>query len=450
MSGRGKLLIAVVFCLAIIGMGTVGFMLIDGYTFVEAFFMTVITISSVGYGEIRPLSDEGRIFTIFLILTGIGSLAYAGHVVVESVLERVWKHDLKEKKMKKRISKLKDHFIICGFGRVGETAVEHFSKAGTDFVIIEFSEEQCHRIREHGYIFLEGDATRERTLLKAGIKSASGLVALLETDPKNLFTVLTARELNPTLHIIARSADKENKKKIIRAGADNVISPYASAGRQVADDLLAATGKFSKVTEDPKKTCVVPQWIEVHQGSSMVGSTVENVCREMGNEILGLRRRGNDILRPDPHIVLEQDDMLLVFDVGESKDETEVVLAAPKKIVVIDDNPVIVRLYSRLFQRAGFHPLTADNGIDGLKLILAAKPEAAVVDYHMPGLSGIEICRSVRKSADEFHTLLVLFSGSDEPNLRKKALDAGADEVVLKSADASELVEAVINLLNHQ
>lgn len=169
MSARIKLLVAVAFCLAIIAMGIVGFMVIDGYTFVEAFFMTVITISSVGYGEIRPLSDEGRLFTIFLILTGIGSLAYAGHMVVESVLEREWKHDLKE-------------------------------------------------------------------------------------------------------------------KKIFRAGADSVISPYASAGKLVADDLLAATGKFSKVTEELKKTCAVSQWIEVHQGSSMVGSTIESICRAMGRD----------------------------------------------------------------------------------------------------------------------------------------------------------------------
>ena len=112
--------------------------------------------------------------------------------------------------MKKRIAKLKGHFIICGFGRVGETAVDHFIKAGSDFLIIEFSEEKCNYIKELGYVFLEADATRERTLLEAGIKSASGLVALLESDPKNLFTVLSARELNPTLHIIARSADKDN------------------------------------------------------------------------------------------------------------------------------------------------------------------------------------------------------------------------------------------------
>ena len=452
MSGRIKLLVAVVFCLAIITMGTVGFMVIDGYTFIEAFFMTVITISSVGYGEIRPLSDEGRVFTIFLILTGIGSLAYAGHVVVESVLERVWKHDLKEKKMQKRIAQLKGHFIICGFGRVGETAVEHFTKAGTDFLIIEFAEEQCSLIREHGYIYIEGDATRERTLLKAGIKSASGLVALLESDPKNLFIVLTARELNPTLHIIARSTDRENERKILRAGADSVISPYASAGRQVADDLLAATGKFSEVTESPKKTCAVPQWIEVHEGSSMVGSSIENICREMGNEILGLRRSEKDTLRPDPHIVLKQDDMLLVLDTSLEDVDPDVVqqATAPKKVVIVDDNPVIVRLYSRLFQRAGFHPVTADNGSDGLKLILAVKPDAAVIDCHMPELSGIEICRRVREDADCSKVPLVLFAGADEPEQRQNALAAGADAVVVKSPDASELVEAVVDLTGSQ
>lgn len=163
-----------------------------------------------------------------------------------------------------------------------------------------------------------------------------------------------------------------------------------------------------------------------------------------------MRRRENDILRSDPHIVLEQEDMMLVLDTGLEQDETEVVQATPKKVVIIDDNPVIVRLYSRLFQRAGFHPLSADNGIGGLKLILAKKPEAAVIDCHMSGLSGFEICRAVRKNENYSHTLLVLFTGDDEPEQRKKALDAGADGVVLKSPDASVLVEAVINLLNKE
>ena len=442
---RYKIVIAVLFCLAIIAGGTTGYMVIDDFTFVEAFYMTVITISTVGYGEIKPLSDAGRIFTTCLILTGIGSLAFAGHAVVESLLEKVWTRNPEAKKMKKRISKLKDHYIVCGFGRVGESAVEHFSQAGTDFLIIECSPEECQTIASHGYIYLEGDATRENTLLEAGIKSASGLLALLDSDPKNLFIALTARELNPTLHIIARSADKANESKILRAGADSVISPYATAGKHVADELLVATGRSGKLTMGPEDSCPIPQWITVQQGSSMLGSSIDKVSQEMGHEILGLRAGGRDILRPDPHLQLQEGDMVLVLD--EEREEDSIEITPPKKLVIVDDNPVIVRLYSRLFQKAGFNPLTAGNGIDGLAMIMEEKPAAAVIDSKLPGLSGIEVCRNIREDEELNDVKLILFTGDVEKKTVKEALEAGADEVVLKSPEVSEVIDAVLHLL---
>ena len=174
--------------------------------------MSVITLTTVGFGEVKPLPVAGRGFTTFYILLGFGSLAIAGRAIAESLIENVFSGQSEIKKMKKKISLLKSHFIICGFGRVGAASAEYFIKDGADFVVIENDPEQCHVIREKDYIFLEGDATSEAILLEAGIKSAKGLIALLNSDPKNLFIVLSARELNPTLQIISRVEDASSEK----------------------------------------------------------------------------------------------------------------------------------------------------------------------------------------------------------------------------------------------
>jgi voltage-gated potassium channel len=444
-----KLAMAVSLCFVILLSGTTGYMLIDNYPFLDAFYMSVITISTVGYGEVNPLSEQGRIFTTFLILTGFATLGFAGHAIVESLLEKVWSGDSEMKKMRKKIDKFSAHYIICGFGRVGDVASMQLKRAGVDFLVVEFSAEQCQLIKEHGFPFVEGDATREDVLLESGIKRASGLLALLDSDPKNLFIVLTARELNPTLHIISRSEDKITERKILRAGADSVISPHATAGRQIADDLLAATGQAVFLPEESTgESCPLPQWVTVHEGSSMLGRTIADISKEMGQDVLGLRRRDRDMLQPDPAIILEVDDILLILDVteeGESDLVTKEIV--PRKVVIVDDNPVIVRLYSRLFQKAGFHPICADNGEDGLNLIFQEKPEAAVVDLMLPGCSGIDVCRAVRNSDVGKDIRLILFTSDEEKETRDKAIEAGADKVVVKSPEASEVIEQVIQLL---
>lgn len=330
--------------------------------------MSVITLTTVGFGEVKPLSGAGRGFTTFYILLGFGSLALAGRAIAESLIENVFSGQSEIKKMKKKISLLKAHFIICGFGRVGAASAEHFIKDGADFIVIENDHEQCHAIREKDYIFLEGDATSEAILLEAGIKSAKGLIALLNSDPKNLFIVLSARELNPTLQIISRVEDASSEKKILRAGADRVISPFAAAGRQIAGDILAATEKTAHRSET-------------------------------------------------------------------------------KKVVIVDDNPVILRLYTRLFQKAGFHPITAINGREGVDTIISEKPAAAVIDYMLPELSGIEVCRHIRTTQGCRGIKLIIFTADDQAKTKRRAIDAGADAVIIKSPEASEVIEAVVRII---
>ena len=424
-------------------LGTVGYRLIEHYPLLDSLYMTVITISTVGFGEIHTLSPVGRVFTIFLILFGFGSIGFLAHAFTEQLIERASSQKLGKRTMQKRIQQLRDHYIICGFGRVGEAAAEHFLKVGAQFVVIESDAEQIAIIKEQGYAFLEGDATRENFLLAAGIKQASALMALLNADPENLFTVLTARELNPTLHIIARTEMASSESRMLRAGADSIISPYASAGRRVADKIL------SHGTDEKKEDVLAADrrseawWEKVTEQSNVENHVVDAASTLLGGHIIGIRRDGRDILMPAADEEICRGDELLIapFDLQQKPDKHTASFA--QKIVLVDDNPVIRRLYTRLFQKAGYRIVTASNGKDGLRLIMAEKPNAAVIDFHLPDITGIQVCEKIRRSQEMKNIKLFLFTGDDEEQTREKALTIGVDNVVVKSPDAAEIVDSV-------
>jgi voltage-gated potassium channel len=329
---------------------------------------------------------------------------------------------------------------------VGKVAAQHLAEAGASFVVIDSSPTIFDQLQELGYPCVEGDATRESVLMEARIKEANGLLALVQSDPHNLFIVLSARELNPTLHIIARSEDKYTEKKILKAGADAIISPFESAGRQIADNLLAATGKAAKLSVvDHAK--MQPEWIVVHEGSGMINETIGDIAQAMRHDVIGLRRATIDTLQPDAETVVLMGDQLLVISEWSATEPLEVQAIIPKKIVIIDDNPVIVRLYARLFQKAGFHPLTADSGDKGLALILREQPAAAVIDFMLPGLSGLEICRKVRQDHRSASIKLIVFTADNDQQLRTSCLEAGADDVIVKSSESSEIISVVSRLV---
>lgn len=441
-----KSTIAVLLLLGITLFGTTGYWLIDKYPLVDALYMSVITITTVGFGEIYPLSAPGRLFTVVLILLSFVVLGFVGHSLVETMLERIWSGKLMEKKMKKRIAKLDNHYVICGYGRVGEIAAHQLREAGKDFVVIESSDSACGRCRESSYLYVQGDATRGEVLLSAALKNSKGLIALLDSDPLNLFIVLTARELNPMLHIIARCEDRDTERKILRAGADSIISPFDSAGRRVAEKLLAATGEPG-LPDFESGTSWQPKWITLQDGSGMVGMTIAKLAETMGREVLGLRRGEHDELKPAGTMILQRGDQLLVLtEVTEG--EVPVGQASPKRVVIVDDNPVILRLYSRLFQKSGYHPLTAEDGDNGYLLIKKSMPDVAVIDFMLPGLSGLEICEKIRKDSRLDRVKLIVFTADDDPELRQRCLESGADEMIVKSADASEIIAVVSDQLN--
>jgi voltage-gated potassium channel len=439
-----KILIGALVTMAFMAIGTLGYMIIEQFTLLDALYMTVITITTVGFGETHPLSSTGRIFTMFLIVFGFGSIGFLAAAFTEAIIEQASSPQRKKKIMQKRIDQLRKHYIICGFGRVGVAAAERFQKAGAPFMVIESGEEQIKFLQEHKYPHLEGDATKEEVLLAAGIKHATALLALLDADPENLFTVLTARELNPTLHIIARTETTSSESRMLRAGADSIISPYVTAGRSVADKIL----KLSKVDIPDKPSGPDQQnqleWLKVTEDSDLAKHVVETANAFLKGTILGVRRGGTDHLTPGGDMEIHLGDELLVAPYAPPGNEVNPAVSRKVlKMVLIDDNPVIRRLYTRLFQKAGYNITTAENGLDGYQLIVRERPEAAVIDYFLPDINGLDICSKIKANKDLQQMKLILFTANDDLTTKKRALEMGVDSVVVKSPEAAEIVNTV-------
>jgi len=234
-----QLFVSLGLIILIICIGIVGFILIENYSFFDAFYMTIITVATVGFQEVQPLSEAGRGFTIFLIITSFGTFAYAVSSISKYVIDGEFNQYFKNYKVSTAIDKLENHVIICGFGRNGKQAAHVLKKHNTRFVVVEQKKDVVSAIN-HKYadLILEGDSTQDEVLLKAGILRAKALITTLPIDADNLFIVLSARTLNPKLTIISRASEDNSDKKLKLAGADNVIMPDKIGGAHMASLVM--------------------------------------------------------------------------------------------------------------------------------------------------------------------------------------------------------------------
>ncbi|MGZ4053718.1 MAG: potassium channel family protein [Bacteroidia bacterium] len=234
-----KIYIALGLLLLTVCVGVIGFILIEKYDFLDAFYMTIITVATVGFQEVHPLSSGGKLFTAFLIITSFGTFAYAISSITKYISDGEFKDYFKNKKVTAAIDQLTEHVIVCGFGRNGKQAAHVLKKHNTRFVVVEQKKEIVASIN-HRYsdLVLEGDATQDEVLLKAGILKAKALITTLPIDADNLFIVLTARTLNPKLTIISRASEDNTDKKLKLAGADNVIMPDKLGGAHMASLVM--------------------------------------------------------------------------------------------------------------------------------------------------------------------------------------------------------------------
>jgi voltage-gated potassium channel len=227
--------VAVSLLLFVIVTGIVGFSLIEHYNFTDALFMTIITISTVGFKEVEPLSPQGMYFTAFLIIVSFGIFAYAVTTLTRYVIDGEFRHYYKSNKVRRKIKSLKNHVIVCGYGRNGQQAVQELLEHNASIVVVEREEEVLDKILEiPDLLYVQGDSTQDETLDACNVKSAKALISALPLDSDNLYVVLSARELNPDLTIISRASDEQSNRKLKRAGATNVIMPDKIGGQRMA------------------------------------------------------------------------------------------------------------------------------------------------------------------------------------------------------------------------
>jgi voltage-gated potassium channel len=301
--------------LSLIAIGTAGYMILESWPFLDALYMTVIVLTTIGFAEVHALSDGGRVFTIVLAVTGIGAIFYALIAVFQFLVEGELASILGSQRMKRQIEHLRDHYILCGFGRVGEEIAREFKEHKVDFVIVETNQEAIARGSRRGYLMLVGDATSDQVLTEAGIDHAACLLAASDSDEGNTFIVLTAKALNPDLYVVARAAHSESQPRMSRAGAERVFSPYAIVGRQMA--LSAIQPMLAEFVDTPAAAeggQGVLAEIEISDGTG-AGGTVGDLLgglREV--TVLGIQKKTGELtVSPPMGSQLLQGDRLILI-----------------------------------------------------------------------------------------------------------------------------------------
>ncbi len=296
--------------------GTIGFSLIEHWSLGKGLYVTVQTLTTVGYGDVPPQTSAGKAFAVVIMLIGVGGVALAVSTIVQSVVQSEMISAFGERRQSKRMSKLEGHYIVCGSGRVGSHLVRDLQHAGAEFVIVENDAQRASEFSQRGLHVLLGDATLEDTLKSAGVQRARGLAACLPNDADNVYVVLTAHDLNPQLHIVARAAEEQAEAKLVRAGANHVVAPTIIGGHRMAMSLTKpAVGEFFDSITGSKIGLSFEQ-VLVEESSPLVRQALREtpIRAELDIVIISIRRvNGDTMFNPSGDTVIEAGDILIAI-----------------------------------------------------------------------------------------------------------------------------------------
>lgn len=328
MNWERQIIKVVLIFISVITLGVAGLMFIEGWPLLDALYMTVITISTVGFREVHPLSKAGTVFIIGFIILGVGSFLYIISKIAEYIVAGHLQGALEKKRMNKKINGLDRHYIVCGFGRVGQNVAVELERAGIAFVVIDIDPASIARCAERGYLYVQGNASEDTVLKDAGIMRAAGLVTATDSDAENVYVTLSAKALRDDLYVVARASSDEAEHKLLKADADRVLSPYSIAGRRLAGMLLRPNViELLDVVMHRENNDLMMEELLVREKSALDGATVGEARQRctLGANILAIKKKTENRIIPSPGgaIAIGTDDLLVVLGTKEQLKELE-------------------------------------------------------------------------------------------------------------------------------
>lgn len=327
---RRKIVLSAILIMVVSAIGTIGYMAIEGWNFRESLYMTVITLTTVGFKEVHDLSPAGEYFTIILLIGGVGIILYVLATEARLIFEGELQSVFGRRRLEKRIKELRNHYILCGYGRMGRIIARELKAKGVGIVVIE--SEPVTQFEKEDNLIVEGDATRDDVLTSAGISGAKGLVSVLPTDAENLYVVLSARELNPKLIILVRASDEGAEQKMLRAGATRVVSPYLTGGLKIAHTILKpAVMDFIEFATKAGNIEIQMEEVPVHKDSKLVGVALydSGIGRDLGVMVVAIKSgEGVMSFNPTPRTIIRESDTLIALGEVSKLNQLEEIASA--------------------------------------------------------------------------------------------------------------------------
>ena len=330
MNSTKHLIFSVLLVIFIVGLGVTGYMMIEGWNLLDALYMTVTTLTTVGYDEVHEMTKTGQMFTILLICLGVSFFLYVAGAVVQFMVEGRIRTILGRRRLDKKIDRLKNHYIICGYGRIGKVLCKMLLSKPIDLVVVEKDPDLIPEIDADKILYVSGDATNEENLIKAGIQRAKGLIAALATDTENVFLVLTARQLNPDLYIIARASRNESKTKLQAAGANKVELPYDMGAVSMAQRIIRPTvTSFLELAVAHKRKDIQMEEMPVRSSSDLVNVMLKDsgIRQQFNLIIIAIKKLdGNMLFNPSFETVIEGGDTVIAVGQENNLQQLEKIL----------------------------------------------------------------------------------------------------------------------------